>query len=174
MIIYDLLTDSTAAIVSLGDAKLHCKVDNDADDPLISNLITAAKKTFEKFANRALFNQTWVASFDYYDFVKCKNYFLPYGKIQSVTSVVTYDTENNPTTIDPVNYRTFANRFIFNSNYTLLPQTQSNATVSSTNPYNKVIASTTQSVATQLESWKSNIVKVVDTYTAYLELRQCS
>jgi len=57
----------------------------------------------------------------------------------------------------------------FNSNYTLLPQTQSNATVSSTNPYNKVIASTTQSVATQLESWKSNIVKVVDTYTAYLD-----
>jgi uncharacterized phiE125 gp8 family phage protein len=119
MIIYDLLTDSTAAVVTLSEAKLHCKVDNDVDDPLISNLITAAKKTFEKFSNRALFNQEWVASFDYYDFVKCKDYFLPYGKIQSVTSVVTYDTDNNPTTINPVDYRTFANRFIFNSNYTL-------------------------------------------------------
>lgn len=57
----------------------------------------------------------------------------------------------------------------YNNNYTLSPQTQSNSTVSSINPYDKTTTSAAQSVATQLASWKSNIVKIVDTYTAYLD-----
>ncbi len=57
----------------------------------------------------------------------------------------------------------------FNNNYTLLPQTQSNATLAKTNPYNSNVTDVTQSVNTQLTSWKSNIVKVLDAYTAYLD-----
>lgn len=119
MINYELLADSTLPIVTLAEAKLHCKVDNDADDSLIANLITAAKKTCEKFTNRSLINQTWAASFDYVDFVKAKNYYLPFGKIQSITSVATYNQDNTQTIIAPDNYRTFGSRFIFNSTYTL-------------------------------------------------------
>jgi len=57
----------------------------------------------------------------------------------------------------------------FNNRYTLLPQTQSNTTLAKTNPYNNNVTDTTQSVDTQLTSWRSNIVKVLDAYTAYLD-----
>lgn len=119
MINYELLLDSNQQIVTLAEAKLHCKVDNDADDSLITNLITSAKKSCEKFMNRATFNQTWLASFDYIDFVKSKNYYLPFGKIQEVNSVTTFSEDNTGTIINPDNYRYFSNRFIFNSNYNL-------------------------------------------------------
>lgn len=119
MINYLLQLDSSAEFITLAEAKLHCKVDNDADDSLLTNLIVSSRKSCEKFTNRALINQTWLASFDYYDFVKSKNYYLPYGKIQSVVSVTTYSEDNTGSIIDPSNYRTLGNRFIFNSNYNL-------------------------------------------------------
>lgn len=57
----------------------------------------------------------------------------------------------------------------FNTNYTLLPQTQSNATLANTNPYNTNITQTTQSVDLQLASWRANVVKVLNSKTAYID-----
>lgn len=119
MINYLLVEYATTEFITLGEAKLHCKVDNDADDSLITNLIVASRKSCEKFTNRSLLNQTWLASFDYIDFVKSRSYYLPYGTIREIVSVTTYNINNEATIIDASNYRSFGHRFIWNSNYNL-------------------------------------------------------
>ncbi len=56
----------------------------------------------------------------------------------------------------------------FNQRYTLSPQTQSNTTIANTNPYN-TLTNTAPTVQDQLNYWKSTIVKVDDSRTAYLD-----
>lgn len=45
--------------VSLADAKLHCRVDHNADDELISDHIATARRQAEHQLGRALITQTW-------------------------------------------------------------------------------------------------------------------
>lgn len=56
-----LITDATVEPVTLEQAKVQCRVDEDitADDDLIETLITAARQQAEQELNRALITQTW-------------------------------------------------------------------------------------------------------------------
>ncbi len=68
-----------------------------AEDDLLTDIITAAREHVEDITRRALLTQTW----DYYldewpdkDFIK-----LPFGNLQSVTSVSWKDTDGTETTL---------------------------------------------------------------------------
>lgn len=54
-----LVTGPSEEPVSLAEAKLHLRVDDNADDALISALIVAARQHAENDTRRALVTQTW-------------------------------------------------------------------------------------------------------------------
>lgn len=111
--------------ITLGDVKLFLKIDGSDEDVLLAELITCATEAAEKELRRSLITQTWKLSLDLpvsnadsilgegvYDLpVSYLNgslpsaISLPYGPLQSITSVVTYDTANNATTMSSSYYR---------------------------------------------------------------------
>ncbi|WP_374349166.1 head-tail connector protein [Chitinimonas sp.] len=58
---YQLVTQPTEEPISLAEARLHLRIDDDltADDTLISALIVAARQFAENETRRALVTQTW-------------------------------------------------------------------------------------------------------------------
>ena len=83
--------------VTLAEAKLHCRVDVDADDNLISSLITVARQYCETFTGRAFVTQT--IQYDLPSWPSRRAIFLPRPPVQSVSSVTWWDTEGNDTTL---------------------------------------------------------------------------
>lgn len=74
----------SADVITLADAKLHCRVDSDitADDGLITALIAQATDYVERSTNQPLLTQTWTAFADSFsDEMSLK------ANLQSVTSV---------------------------------------------------------------------------------------
>lgn len=83
--------------VSLAEAKLQCRVDGTDEDELLATLIQSAREMVEDETRRALLTQTW-------DYVlqlwPTRNYIkLPYGNLQSVTSVKWKDSDGTETTL---------------------------------------------------------------------------
>jgi uncharacterized phiE125 gp8 family phage protein len=84
--------------VTLDEAKLHLRVDAvSSEDDAIDAIITAAREHVEDITRRAIITQTW-------DYVlqrwPCENYIkLPYGNLQSVTSVKWKDTAGTESTL---------------------------------------------------------------------------
>jgi len=54
-----LLAGPAAEPVTLAEAKMYLRVDHDAEDALISSLITAARATVEALTRRVLIDQGW-------------------------------------------------------------------------------------------------------------------
>ena len=114
----------SADSVSLSEMKSWMKVDIDDDDELIQSLIIAAQESAEKYLKRALVTQTWTLTIDsgqsslanglgdgFYELPVTalyadlpREYDLPYKPIQSISSVVTYDTSNASSTYSADNY----------------------------------------------------------------------
>lgn len=88
--------------VSLVDAKLHLKVDTDADDTLISNLIVTARQHIETMTQSVLINQTWRIYFDRWS--PDNQMLLPVRPITSVILLKTFSDQDVPSTIDPSHY----------------------------------------------------------------------
>lgn len=80
-----LITGPAEEPVSLAEAKLHCRVDIDDDDALISGFITAAREVVEGIARRALIEQTLELVLD--EFPGEDRLTLPRPPLLSVTSV---------------------------------------------------------------------------------------
>lgn len=119
-----LVTPPTTEPVSLGEVKGWIKVDTNADDALLQTMISAARESAEKYLKRALITQTQRVTLDLpqanwidalpdgtYDFPITASYAdipriieLPYKPLQSVTSIVTYDTANTASTYSASNY----------------------------------------------------------------------
>lgn len=89
-IIYSKVTsDPAAEPVLLAEAKLHLRVENDEENALISILSQAAREMIEQRLGRSLITQTRTIKMDY--FPLCSDtILLPYGPVQSVTSVKHY------------------------------------------------------------------------------------
>lgn len=119
-----LVTAPATEPVSLTEAKAWAKVDDTADDTLITSLIVAARESAEQFLRRSLITQTWKLSIDLpasrfddslgegvYDLPVTALYSglpsairLPKGPVQSITSVKTYDLDNTESTYSSSNY----------------------------------------------------------------------
>jgi len=90
-----LVTAPTAKPVTLSEVKKHLRVTASDDDKLINSLITAATELAEIYTWRRFITQTWDYFLNDFDYVNT----LPYGKLQSVTSVKYYDSSNAQQTI---------------------------------------------------------------------------
>lgn len=88
---WTLKTAPATEPVTTTEAKLHCRVDADAEDALFTRLIAAARGWVEDYTGRALFTQTWQASLPGF----ADRIWLPRAApLGSVTFVKYYDTSN--------------------------------------------------------------------------------
>jgi hypothetical protein len=118
-----LITGPASEPVTLTEAKLHCRVDEAADDNVITALISAARQAVENATGRRLITQTWRASVDawpsksngeWWDGVREASFSsimhvssevqLPFPPLQSVTSIKTFSDADAETVYAASNY----------------------------------------------------------------------
>lgn len=115
-----IVTDVAIEPVTLVEAKLFLKVDETADNALITSLIKAARQACEKYTSRALTAQTWKVFFDRLQgsdqplwegistgadlSYASSELFLPKPPLVSVTHIKTYDDSDVATTWAASNY----------------------------------------------------------------------
>ncbi|OPZ41657.1 MAG: Phage gp6-like head-tail connector protein [Bacteroidetes bacterium ADurb.BinA104] len=83
--------------VSLAEIKLHLRIDHSDEDEYLKAILIAAREYAETFTRRALLTQTHDICLQNWpddDFIE-----LPYGNLQSVTSVKYKDTDGTETTL---------------------------------------------------------------------------
>jgi uncharacterized phiE125 gp8 family phage protein len=88
-----IVTAPTVEPVTRAEVKLDLRITSLADDSYIDDLIIAARQNVEKFLNRALITQTWNMVSD----SSPRRFALPYPPLQSVTSITSYDEQDNGT-----------------------------------------------------------------------------
>lgn len=98
----DLIVPPSHEPISLTEAKNALRVDSNADDKHIQNLIKAARVMAEEYLRRALITQTWQLQYDGYA-PSVVN--LPRGPVQSIGSVKTIDINWNEVAISANLYR---------------------------------------------------------------------
>ncbi|MDD4985870.1 MAG: head-tail connector protein [Dehalococcoidales bacterium] len=86
-----LKTAPTTEPVSLTEAKLHCRVEVDTDDTLITALIKAAREYCEGFQRRAYITQTWELWLDKFPTTP---FDIPRPPLQSIDSINYYGTDD--------------------------------------------------------------------------------
>lgn len=118
-----LVTEPANAILQVADVKNFLRVDGTDDDNLIEVLISAVTSRLESFLDRKLITQTWDIFFDDFPCTGSDKWWdgvregsismlrgqeshidLPFGPLQSVTYLKTYDEDNTDYTYDSVNY----------------------------------------------------------------------
>ncbi len=87
-----LVLGSVEELVSLDEAKAHLRVDLDADDSLIADLITAARSSLEIEMGRAFLTQQWLRGLDAFPPYH-RRLALPLPPLQSVESVTYLDVD---------------------------------------------------------------------------------
>lgn len=98
MIVYSRVSVQPASEpVTLEDMKAFLKVDGSDDDALITSLISVARISCEIYAGLSFITQTRVVKMDSFN---CKDVILPYGPVQSVTSIAYVDENDAPQTIN--------------------------------------------------------------------------
>lgn len=87
--------------ITLAEAKLNLRVDQTAEDSLITALIKTARQAAEHRSNTALITQT----LDYYlDRFPCWEIELPQGPLQSISSITYVDTDGATQTLNSAEY----------------------------------------------------------------------
>lgn len=158
----DILAPPAVEPVTLAEAKLHCRVEIDDDDDLITGLISSARTVCEAMTNRAFITQTLSLSLD--SFPAGGGYFnrairqnpglgnylptnggriiLPRGPVQSVSSVVYLDTLGHVQTVSPSTYRLIPSQLkpghLINATNQIWPitfPTESSVTITSVHGY---------------------------------------
>lgn len=85
-----VVTHPTVEPVQLSQAKLHCKIDQSAEDDLLVEMIRTARMEAEAITARALITQTLEFVMDCFPPL---GFELPRGKAQSITSVTYVDDQ---------------------------------------------------------------------------------
>lgn len=91
--------------VTLAEAKNYCRVTTNADDDLITDLITEAREAVEKATGLCLVTKNVTIWFNN----PASNFTLPYGPMDQTTFKL-YDNVNN-TEVAPANYRLVGGEF---------------------------------------------------------------
>lgn len=103
-----VVTPPAGEPIDLAAAKLHLRVDDTADDALITSLITAARAMAETELHRYLMTQTldlYLDHFPIYTNPRFPDRDILLPPVQSVTSIVYTDTDGTELTLDPSLYR---------------------------------------------------------------------
>ena len=93
--------EPTAEPVTLAEAKIHLRVDNNDEDTYITNLIIGARQMVETHTNRALVDTTFVYKINAFPpsgFVDSR-VLLPRSPLDSVSSVTYLDTNGDSQTL---------------------------------------------------------------------------
>lgn len=96
-----LKTAPSALALALTDAKAHLNVSHSDDDTLITTYINTAINYCEEYLQRKLITQTWYL---YLDEWPSGSLVMPFGDLQSVTSIKYYDTDDTEYTFADTNY----------------------------------------------------------------------
>lgn len=98
-----LITDAAVEPVTLAQAKVQCRVDEDitTDDDLIETLITAARTQAEQELSRTLVAQTWERVLDAFPLAEIE---LGKHKVIAITSVTYIDAAGDSQTLAAENY----------------------------------------------------------------------
>jgi len=96
-----LITAPTVEPVTVADAKVHLRVDHDAEDTLIGSLIVAARRMAEHQTQRALITQTWELVLAEFPEAAIQ---LDKPKVLSIESVKYLDAAGALQTLDPGAY----------------------------------------------------------------------
>ena len=119
-----LITPPAGEPVTLLDVKSWARITDNDDDALLQNMIIAARQEAEKYLRSVLVTQTWELTLDLIpsslDDILGDGVFqiavselygaipnaipLPYAPIQSITSIKTFDLNNNESTYNATNY----------------------------------------------------------------------
>ena len=106
-----LYSSTTTLPVTLADIKAQLRIEHDAEDDHITDLIWAANDIIEKKLGRTFVSQTWdysEAKFcDCHVQCRCK-LFLPYPPLASITHIKYYDPNDTLVTMDTDDYYTIA------------------------------------------------------------------
>lgn len=101
MLKYKVITPNAAAVIDLATAKLHLKVDTNADDALITSIIAAVRQHTQEYLGRFLLATT-VDQF-YNSFGNgCLTLF--YTPVASITSVIYQDVDGENQTLAAEKY----------------------------------------------------------------------
>ncbi len=90
-----LITGPSGLVVTLAEAKLHCKVDASDDDALITSLIYTACDAAEQMTGRALLSQTWELTLDAFP----ASFELTRLPVSAITSIIYQNTAGTLTTM---------------------------------------------------------------------------
>lgn len=121
---FTLVTGPAKEPLTLAEVKAWAKIDHTDEDALLATLITAAVDSAQEYTRRSFLTQTWRLTIDMgrnhlYNSLEAGTYHmpvtelygglpntidLPKGPVQSVTSVVTYNTSNASATYSNTNY----------------------------------------------------------------------
>lgn len=95
-------TDATVEPISIDDMKAHLRIEpsDDAENALITSYIKAARQKIEEHLGRALISQTWTRVSDR----SPSRLSLEYPPLISITSIKSYDEDNDSTTNSSDNY----------------------------------------------------------------------
>lgn len=97
----------TVPLLTLDEAKTHCRIDSSDEDDLVQTLIDAATAHIDGYSGilgRALVTQTWRQDFSCFD----QRLRLPVGDLIAVTSVTYYDGSNVQQTLSTSVYAALA------------------------------------------------------------------
>lgn len=118
--------DGSEPVVSLADIKSFLRVDGTEDDLLITALVTAATQRLEDFISRKFITQQWKIYFDFWPSQYAKDdpwwdgvrdgaigslispvryVDLPFGPLNSVATITTYDDADVAYVFDASNYQ---------------------------------------------------------------------
>ena len=98
-----LIADATDEPVTLAEAKAQLRVDIDADDDLITGLITAARQMVEQVTRRALLSQDWELRLEKFPGESVIE--LPLAPLQSVSAITYIDKLNVSHTLAASTYQ---------------------------------------------------------------------
>lgn len=95
----ELVTLPAQYPISLAEAKKQCEIDSNdtTHDTYVKSLVMAATARVEQYLHRRLITQTWKLYLDQWP--ACDSIVLPFGRLQSVTSVKYKDTDGTESTM---------------------------------------------------------------------------
>lgn len=104
-----VITAPTTYPLSIDDVKGQTNAESGDFDAKIAGYIAAATTLVEGFVGRALITRTYRGFMDCWPRdrrwgCQANSFDLPYGPLQSVTSIKTYDDSDVATTLDPATY----------------------------------------------------------------------